>query len=300
MTYLEERLGVAGKVAVIVGGGGGLGRASAEELGRAGMRLAICDRNEVLLEETAERIRAAGGTVFATVLDARLPEALEQFFMEVDRAYANELDVLVNVVGGTFHQPFADSKPSGWQALIRANFTWVLHSSHLAIPRLRHTGRGGSIINFSSVEGHRAAPGVAVYSGMKWALEGFTRTLAVELGPDGIRVNTIAPDMTPTEGMGQTRGAGEWNRYDGSPASQMTARIGIPAGRYGSYEEIGGCVLFLASDLSRYVTGSSLHPDGGTLASSGWFNWPGRGYDQMPPIEVADLFVQQEGSGQSR
>src|SRR5437763_522773 len=83
-------------------------------------------------------------------------------------------------------------------------------------------GRGGSIINFTSIEGHRAAPGVAVYAGMKWGVEGFSRSLAVELGPEGIRVNTIAPDMTPTEGMRGIRAGTGWDRYDDSPPSEMT------------------------------------------------------------------------------
>ena len=268
MGHLEDRAGLRDRVALIVGGGGGLGRACALDLGRAGMRLALCDRNAELLAETAATLTAEGVDVVTATLDARDPDALAAFF---DVA-GDRLDVLVNVVGGTFNQRFEESSPKGWDALIRTNFTWLLHSIHLAIPRMRAAG-GGSIINFTSIEAHRAAPGYAVYAGMKAAVTNTGRTLAVELAPDGIRVNTIAPDITPTEGMQTMLDA----RTAGDDA------ISIPMGRMGTYEDIGGCALFLASDLSRYVTGQTLHPDGGAHASSGWFNWPGVGWRNTPP-----------------
>jgi NAD(P)-dependent dehydrogenase (short-subunit alcohol dehydrogenase family) len=268
MGHLEDRAGLAGKVAIIVGGGGGLGRACALDLGRAGVRLGLCDRNPELLAETVATLNGEGVEVVSATLDARDEVALSDFFAVV----GERLDVLVNVVGGTFNQSFEDSNPKGWDALIRTNFTWLLHSMQLAIPRMRAAG-GGSIINLTSIEAHRAAPGYAVYAGMKAAVTNTGRTLAVELAPDGIRVNTIAADITPTEGMQAM--------LDARPAEDDS--IAIPMGRKGTYEDIGGCALFLASDLSRYVTGQTLHPDGGALASSGWFNWPGVGWRNTPP-----------------
>jgi NAD(P)-dependent dehydrogenase (short-subunit alcohol dehydrogenase family) len=110
---------------------------------------------------------------------------------------------------------------------------------------------------------------------MKAAVTNFSRTLAVELAPHGIRVNTIAPDQTPTEGM----------PFDGDPRTYQT---GIPMGRKGAYEDTGNCALFFASELSNYVTGTTLHPDGGAWASSGWFNWPGLGFFNNPPESVFD------------
>ena len=279
MGYLEGRANLSGKTAVIVGGGGGLGRACSTDLGRAGVRLAIADRNETYLAETEAALVADGVELVTAVLDARDPEQLARFFELADQFFGETLDVLVNVVGGTQQRPFADTGPRGWDAVIRTNFTWLLHSTHLAIPRLRRSG-GGSIINLTSIEGHRAAPGFAVYAGMKAAVTNFGRSVAVELAADGIRVNTIAPDMVPTEGMEAIA------RQYGPPdpeLSQASTRIAVPMGSRGTYEDVGGCALFLASDLSRFVTGTTLHADGGTFASSGWFDWPGTGFGVTPP-----------------
>ncbi|MGE0384674.1 MAG: SDR family NAD(P)-dependent oxidoreductase [Gammaproteobacteria bacterium] len=293
-SFLESRLGLTGRFAIIVGGGGGLGRASAVDLARAGVVVALCDRNQELLDETVAGIRADGGAVaLAQVLDARDPEALGRFFADCDAHNGGRLDILVNVVGGTFHQPFADTNARGWDALIRTNFTWLLHATHLAIPRMRKTGRGGSIMSFTSIEGHRAAPGFAVYAGMKAAVENFTRTLAVELAPERIRVNTIAPDITPTEGIRGISGSSVFVD-DGGRAQEINEQVTIPMGRYGVYEDVGGAVLFLASDLSRYVTGTAIHPDGGTFASAGWFNWPGTWFKNSPPDSVAKFLAGKE------
>jgi len=168
MTYLDDRLGVAGKVAVLIGGAGGLGLACATELGRAGMRLAIGDRDEARLAAAGAALAGEGIAVHAGALDCRDADALTAFYASVDEAY-DRLDVVVNVVGGTFHQSFDQWTSRRWEALTRANFTWVLGSMQLAIPRLRAVG-GGSIINLGSIEGSRAAPGFSVYAGLKAGL----------------------------------------------------------------------------------------------------------------------------------
>ena len=284
MSYLDDRLDVKGRVAVLLGGAGGLGRACAVELGRAGMRLAVADRDEERLvalvdELVADRVPF----VHTAVLDVRDADALAAFYAEVDEAYG-QIDVVVNVVGGTFHQPFEESTAKGWDALTRTNFTWLLSSIQLAIPRLRAAG-GGSIINLGSIEGDRAAPGFSVYAGLKAAVVNLGRSLAVELAPDRIRVNTIAPDYVPTEGL-STAGAVPDGRESTATATAASHRISIPMGRLGDHGDVGGCALFLASDLSRFVTGTTLHPDGGTWASAGWFNWPDEGFRNTVPTDV--------------
>jgi NAD(P)-dependent dehydrogenase (short-subunit alcohol dehydrogenase family) len=113
---------------------------------------------------------------------------------------------------------------------------------------------------------------------MKAAVTSLTRTLAVELAPENIRVNSIAPDIVPTEGMQGASGL-----LDMSAAGDTIRRIGIPMGRLGRYEDIGSSVLFLASGLSSYITGTTLHPDGGVFAASGWLNWPETGWSPYPP-----------------
>jgi NAD(P)-dependent dehydrogenase (short-subunit alcohol dehydrogenase family) len=279
--FIEQRLNLQGKVAAIIGGGGGLGRACTVDLAKAGMDVAVLDRNEELLAACVRLVEEAGSGVLATAADGRDPEVLERFFAELDGRFGR-LDVLVNVVGGTFNQPFADTKPRGWEALMRANFTWVLYATHLAIPRMRAVG-GGSIMSLTSIEGHRAAPGYAVYAGMKAGVVNFSRTLAVELAPEGIRVNTIAPDHVPTEGTNAQHMAHSGSAWSEDPTTEDRYAVTIPMGRRGTYEDVGSCAIFLASDLSKYITGTSLHPDGGALASSGWLNWPGHGFDNVPP-----------------
>ena len=284
--HLEERANLEGRLAVIMGGGGGLGRACAVDLAMAGVRVALSDRDAAGLQDTEAIIRRSNAEVMTMALDARDNEAVTAFFAEVDDRFGDQLNVLVNVVGGTFRQPFEESTPKGWDAIIRTNFTWLLHATQLAIPRMRAAG-GGSIISLTSIEAHRAAPGFAVYAGMKAAVTNFTRTLAVELAPWGIRANTIAPDFVPTPALtGPVPVAGE-----AKEVSDFAHRIGIPMGRDGVYEDVGGCALFLASDLSSYVTGTTLHPDGGATASAGWFNWPDVGFANHPPAGVVEYLM---------
>ena len=187
----------------------------------------------------------------------------------------------MNVVGGTFRAPFTETTPKGWNALLQTNLMHVFHACSLAIPKMQAGGRGGSIINLTTIEAHRAAPGFAVYSAAKAAVEQFARTLAVEVAPDRIRVNNVAPDYTPTPNM--VRLGGE----ETEPRNDRILGIGIPMGRAGEVTEVSSCVVFLASGLSAYVTGTTLHPDGGTYASSGWFNWPGSGWGNFVPPDFA-------------
>ena len=164
----------------------------------------------------------------------------------------------------------------------------------LAIPRLRAAG-GGSIINLGSIEGNRAAPGFSVYAGLKAALENVGRSIAVEVAPDRIRVNTIAPDYVPTEGLAgaEPSGTGSGSALvDPTAVRAMGHQISIPMGRVGEPEDVGGCALFLASDLSRFVTGTTLHPDGGAWASAGWFNWPDEGFRNTVPDDISRRFLE--------
>jgi 3-oxoacyl-[acyl-carrier protein] reductase len=272
MGYLEERAGLDGKVALIAGGGGGLGKAIALDFARAGMHLILCDKNAEMLEATAATIAETAEAPLTAPIDVRDADALTKTFEDGITHYGR-LDTLVNVAGGTFKADFITTNSRGWDAVIRANFGWLLLSTQLAAQQMIKQGDGGSIINLTSIEGHRAAPGYAVYAGMKGAVINFSRTMALELAPHGIRINNIAPDQTPTEGMPMS--------YD-----SRVIEAGIPMGRQGSYEDIGGCALFLASDLSKYITGTDLHPDGGAFASAGWFNWPGLGYVNNPPVSA--------------
>lgn len=277
MGWFEERSGLEGTVAVITGGGGGLGAAIASDLAANGVRLAIIDKDPAAASAVRESLEANGGEAIVHTADARDPAALEALFAAADERWGR-VDTLVTVVGGTFRAPFLDTTPKGWNALWRTNAEHVLHACALAAPRMRAGGRGGSIITITTIEAHRAAPGFAVYSAAKAAVEQFGRTLAVELAPDGIRVNSIAPDYVPTPGL-----AGIGSGADNGMSTPEGLRTAIPMGRAGRVTDISGCAVFLASALSEYVTGTTLHPDGGTFASSGWFNWPGSGWANHVP-----------------
>jgi len=146
-----------------------------------------------------------------------------------------------------------------------------------------------------------------VYAGLKAAVVNLGRSLAVELAPDAIRVNTVAPDYVPTEGLAGARpdqpddgshGDGGSGGGDAGPdLAALAHRISIPMGRVGTEADVGGCVLFLASDLSRFVTGTTVHPDGGAWASAGWFNWPDQGFRNTVPEPVVRGLDHDDGPG---
>lgn len=274
--WFEERGGLAGSVAVITGGAGGLGEAIVCDLAANGVRPAVIDIDRDAVAALDSSLQEQGADAIVRHGDARDPDALSALFDAVDARWGR-LDTLVNIVGGTFRSPFVDTKPKGWDAIVRTNLSHVLHACSLAVPRMKDGGRGGSIVNLTTIEAHRAAPGFAVYSAAKAAVEQFARTLAVEVAPDRIRVNNVAPDFVPTPNL-ERLAVGEH-----ALADPRSAAIAIPMGRVGHVHDVSNCVVFLASGLSSFITGTTLHPDGGTLASSGWFNWPGHGWANYAP-----------------
>jgi NAD(P)-dependent dehydrogenase (short-subunit alcohol dehydrogenase family) len=273
--YGEDRLNLPGKTAIVVGGGGGIGAAVTEALARAGAAVAFCDVDAAAVEETMQRLNALTSKVVGGVADALVERELQGFFSGLDTEF-DRLDVLVNVVGGVRQGRFEDSSRQQRQADIHRNFGYVLESIAAALPRLRAASNGGSIVNFTTIEAHRGAAGFAVYAGAKAALTNFSRALAVELAPERIRVNLVAPDTTPSAG-----------NQNAVPESTIAAMAGVDqdlmAEAFGSYvpmrlppmpDDLADAVLFLASDMSRFITGTTLHVDGGTWAASGFQHWP--------------------------
>lgn len=284
--WWAERAGLDGTVAVVTGGAGGLGEAITLDLAANGVRVAVVDRDAEAAERITAELEGRGHDALVRVGDAREPEALDELFDATADRWGR-VDTLVNVVGGTFRGAFADQSPKAWDALIRTNLTHVFHATSRAIPAMRAGGRGGSIVSITTVEGYRAAPNFAVYSAAKAAVAQFSRTMAVELAPDQIRVNCVAPDLAPTPNMMGIAG------MDGTPADHpmldpTNVQVSIPMGRLGTPTDIANTVVFLASGLSSYITGTTLHPDGGTYASAGWFNWPSEGFGNMLPADVLD------------
>ncbi|MCU1374207.1 MAG: short-chain dehydrogenase, partial [Actinomycetia bacterium] len=231
-------------VIVVTGAAQGIGKAAAISLARFGADLAICDRKPEL-EATADEIRKLGRKVVTGYFDVRDADAVASHLGDV-KAELGRVDVLVNNAGGGFVSPFLDVSDKGTKALMDENYTQVLHFIRGCVPLFPETG--GSIINITSVEAHRAAPGFAIYASMKAALEQLTRSLALEFADRWIRVNCIAVDAIATEGDHDLAEA-----VGGLPSQYQ-----IPWPRYGTPDDMAGPIIFLASDLSRFVTGSTV------------------------------------------
>jgi NAD(P)-dependent dehydrogenase (short-subunit alcohol dehydrogenase family) len=279
--FLDGRARLTGRVAVVVGGGGGIGRAVSLGLAGAGVHLSICDIDAAALTETATQARALGVEVLAVAADATITAALAGFYDEVERAF-DGFDILVNVVGGVKRGLFMDSTPAAWQADIHRNYGYALESIHRAVPSMIRRG-GGSIVNFTTIEAHRGAATFAVYAGAKAGLTNFTRALAVELGLQNVRVNTLASDSTPSAGnMNAIPAELRGEALAATPEQQQGGRrMYVPMGRAASVDDLANGVLFLVSDLAASITGTTLHVDAGTHAASGFINWP-HGVGHLP------------------
>lgn len=284
MSLLEQRANLNGKVAAIVGGGAGIGAAVTLALAGAGVDVAFCDINSAALGRAQTASEGLGRRTLAMVVDATNSQQLTSFYAAVTAEF-DRLDILVNVVGGVRRGNFMDATPEQCAGDIQRNYGYVIESVRHAVPLMRKGGRGGSIINFTTIEAHRGAAGFAVYAGAKAATTNFTRALAVELGRERIRVNTLAPDTTPSEGNVRALPPELLARIGNIPAEAVKASMDmyIPLKAQPSAEDLANGVLFLASDLSAFVTGTTLHVDGGTLAAAGFIDWPfGDGYLPVP------------------
>jgi NAD(P)-dependent dehydrogenase (short-subunit alcohol dehydrogenase family) len=257
---------LAGRAAVVTGAGAGIGKGIALGFAAFGARVALLERNPETADATAAEIAAAGGEALPLSTDVRDGDAVERALAAVVERFGG-VDVLVNNVGGTFHAAFTETTEKGWDALIRTNLKSVFHGTRSAATRMAAQGRGGSIVNVVSIEGVRAAPGYAAYAACKAAVINFTQSMALELAPHQIRVNAIAPDICLTEGLRAMVGEAELARH----------RHLVPLGRAGVPEDLAGAAVFLASDLAAYVTGITLHVDGGTHAAGGWYRDPSGG-----------------------
>jgi 3-oxoacyl-[acyl-carrier protein] reductase len=250
-----ESVSLDGKVAVVTGAAQGIGEAIALAFAQFGASVAMCDRNADGLAFVAKQIDGMGQQAVTGVLDVRDADQVEAFVADAARALGHRIDVLVNNAGGGFAAGFLDVNAKGQAALVRENFDSVTHFIRACVP---HMQDGGSIINVTSIEAHRAAPGFAIYSAMKAGVANLTQSLALELGDRLIRVNCIAPDVIPTPGI--------------PDLGDVSSRMALPV--VGHVDDVAGAALFLASDLSRFVTGTTIHVDGGNSAAAGWHRQP--------------------------
>ncbi len=276
---LEAHAGLAGKAAAVVGGAGGLvGRAITLGLAAAGVRIAACDIDEEAVRAIVPEVRALGSHILSVHADVADPEALDRFYDQAE-AGLDRLDILVNVVGGVQRNLFLETTREQNARDIRLNYGYVIDSVRRAVPLMRRSGAGGSIINFTTIEAHRGAATYAVYAGAKAATTNFSRAIALELGADKIRVNLIAPDTNPAQGSNAALYPEDFARLGelGDDYASFFAeafKMYIPLKEAPTVDDIVSGVLFLASDLSRSITGTTLHIDGGTSAALGFVDWP--------------------------
>lgn len=263
-TSTSAGLDLTGRLAVVTGAASGIGAGVAASLGRHGARLVLADVDGDTLRQTCDSLRAEGVDALGVVADVTDRDDVRRL-AEAATA-AGDVEVLVNNVGD--HRPwgpFVETTEEDWDTVLDLNLRHVLRVTRSLLPGMIERGRG-SIVNVSSVEGLRGVPNCALYAACKAAVLNLTAGLATELGPRGIRVNAIAPDLTETPQFPLSRMIAE--RY-----RDQVPRW-VPVGRWGQPDDHGDVVAFLASDLARFVTGQTICTDGGTMASPGWL---GRG-----------------------
>ena len=254
---------LADRVAVVTGGGGGIGAATARLFAQHGAQVVIADIDEQLARQTADEITGSGGAALTVVTDVREGDQVAELARSVLDRYGR-VDVLVNNVGHWVRHPgsFATTDPELWDELYRVNLHHVFLVTRAFLPAMLDQ-HSGAIVNVSSVEGLRGYPEDPVYAAFKAAVIHFTRSLGVQVGRDGVRVNAIGPDVTESLQVPYS----QWL----APEEQSQWPRWVPVGRMGLPEDQARVILFLASDLSAFVTGHTIPTDGGTGAAGGWF-----------------------------
>lgn len=269
----ESRVQPVEKVSIVTGGAGGIGGAISRALAARGDHVVLNDIDPAAAAATATAVRDSGGrctVVPGDITDDDVATAV----VATAAGISGAIDVLVNNVGDfrPASRDFAHSTPEQWQRLYEVNLRHVLTMTHAVLP---HLVAGSSIVNVSTVEAFRGIPAHAPYSAFNAGVSAFTKSIAVELGPRGVRVNAIAPDLTDTA---QTSRAAMLRGRD-----EGLVPLWLPLGRFAEAEDHAGVVDFLTSDAARFVTGHTIPVDGGTLAASGWFRrHDGKGWTNMP------------------
>jgi 2-deoxy-D-gluconate 3-dehydrogenase len=256
---MDEVFGLRGKVALVTGAGIGIGRAIAQYLARAGCRVALADIDEATMAETAGLIGGEGGEARGFRCNVRVEGEVTRLVDEVAQTLGG-LDIAVHNVGsmpGRSPAPFLELAPEAWDDVVQQNFRATFLCCHAAARKMVALGKGGCILNISSGESQRNSPYFIPYGSAKAAINHMTATMALELGPHGIRVNAIAPGTTLTP-----------NVKDKLPPGYVEALLpSIPLRRMTEPEDMGRAALFFASDLARDITGQFLLIDGGANLS---------------------------------
>ncbi|MBI4479262.1 MAG: 2,4-dienoyl-CoA reductase [Acidobacteria bacterium] len=249
------------QVAIITGGGTGLGRAMALEFSRLGARLVLASRSLEHLQPTVAEIVAQGGEAMAVSTDVRDPAQVDRM-VEAAKETFGGVDILINNAAGNFIVKPEDLSPNGWRAVVDIVLNGTFFCSRAAGREMIAQGRGGKIVSILATYAWHGGPGTVHSAAAKAGVLALTRTLAVEWAPHKIRVNAIAPGPIATEGAGSKLWA--------TPEARQRMVSNIPVGRIGRPEEIADAAAYLVSPFGDYINGEALTIDGG--------EWLGRGF----------------------
>ncbi len=253
---MDAKFDLSGKVAIVTGGGRGIGRAIALGLANSGASVAVASRTQKEVNAVAEEIKKSGGKALAVVTDLTVNEQLENLVHAALKEFG-KIDILVNNAARSFLRSLMDLREDGWDKVFNTNVKAVWLLSRLVARKMMEQ-KSGRIINITTVGAEKAELGMAAYGCSKAALKMLTRCMAREWAQFGIQVNAVGPGLTKTDFSKPI-----WS----NPEVAKHVSAAIPMGRLAEPEEIVGSVLFLASDAARFITGHSIYVDGGSLTT---------------------------------
>ena len=273
-----KELNLKNKVALITGGAGGIGKSIVENFAHYGASVVVADKSSERCEELQQILKKCSKNYLVECIDVTQKNEVKKLIKLIETQF-NRLDIVVNNVGDFLEliKPFEELDDSEIEDLYSVNLKSMFMVTSEALHLIKKNNvANSSIINISSIEAFRGIPRATVYSSFKHAITGFTRSLALELAPSQIKVNAIAPETTETIQVQPKKAIAEkyhdhierWNPY----------------GRFGKPSDAAGSALFLASDLSSWVTGATINLDGGALAAAGWYRDPDNSWTIAPVI----------------
>lgn len=255
-----------GQVALVTGGGSGIGRGIADTLAALGAHVVLASRKQERVDAAAAEIRSAGGKASGVAVDVREPDRVQQMVAAVKEQHGR-LDLLVNNAAGNFYAPSESLSANAWKSVIEIDLHGTFFCSQAVLPVMREQG-GGVIVNISMTLHYRGWPLMAHATAAKAGIDALTRTLALEWARDRVRVNAIAPGPIPTEGVRKAftpppAADGVPDVFAVEKAMDSYAKKAIPLQRWGAPADIGGMVAYLASPAGGWITGAIMVVDGG-------------------------------------